>query len=112
MRKRSAKGSVAVVVAAAIALVGAPGAGAQGHPAPVPCTSIATARYQCSFWPAGDGIHGGAPVQSSSGKRVGFLNAGANWVVCQRVGGTVTQGAFANEVGVDRGQRPHVGMGH
>jgi hypothetical protein len=96
MRKRSGKGSAAVVVAAAIALAGAPGAGAQGHPAPVPCTSIGGARYQCSFWPAGDGIHGGAPVQSSSGTRVGFLNSGSDWVVCQRVGGTVTQGTSAN----------------
>jgi hypothetical protein len=96
MRKGSGKGLVAVIVAAAIALAGAPGAAAQGHPAPVPCTSIGGARYQCSFWPAGDGIHGGAPVQSSDGKRVGFLNAGSNWVVCQRVGGTVTQGALAN----------------
>src|SRR5947208_1586982 len=96
MRKGSGKVSAAVVVAAAIGLGGASGAGAQTHPAPVPCTSIGSHRYQCSFWPAGDGIHGGAPVQAASGRRVGFLNSGSNWVVCQSTGGTVKQGAMAN----------------
>jgi Prokaryotic phospholipase A2 len=97
MRKGSGKSATVLGVAAAIVLAGAPSASATGGPAPVPCTSIGGGRHQCSFWPAGDGIHSGSPVQSSSGKRVGFLNYGSNWVVCQRIGGTVTRGSLAND---------------
>lgn len=68
----------------------------QGGPAPVPCTSIGGGKHQCQFWPAGDGIHNGAPVLSSKSKRVGFLNSGSNWVICERFGATVKQGSLAN----------------
>jgi hypothetical protein len=96
MRRGSGRVSAFVVVAAVIGLAGAPGAGARSGPALVPCNSIGASRYQCSFWPAGDGIHGGTPVQSSSGRRVGFLNSGSDWVVCQRIGATVRRGTLAN----------------
>ena len=101
MRNARRKGSAAAVAAAAIALAGAPVAQAQrppdpGVPAPVPCKSIGGGKHQCSFWPAGDGIHGGAPVRSSSGKRIGFLNYGSNWVICERIGATVTRRTWAN----------------
>jgi Cutinase len=84
----------AVLASAPTALASLPGGG--GGPAPVPCKSIGGGKYDCTFWPAGDGIHGGAPVLNSAGARVGYLNQGTNWVICQRVGSTLKNGSTAN----------------
>jgi hypothetical protein len=62
----------------------------------VPCSKLSAGKYQCSFYPAGNGISAGAPVQDSTGKRVGYLNHGANWIVCQASGATVHNGADYN----------------
>jgi hypothetical protein len=47
---------------------------------------------------AGDGRSGGAPVQASSGARVGYLHKRSNWVACQHVGGRVDYGGHFNNV--------------
>jgi GDSL-like lipase/acylhydrolase family protein len=62
----------------------------------VPCSKLSAGKYQCSFYPAGNGISAGAPVQDATGKRVGYLNHGANWIVCQASGATVHNGADEN----------------
>ncbi|MBO0767027.1 MAG: hypothetical protein J2P50_20880, partial [Hyphomicrobiaceae bacterium] len=64
--------------------------------AQVPCRSIGGGKHQCRFWPAGDGIHHGAPVQNHRGKVVGRLNQGSNWVICERSGATIKRGSLAN----------------
>jgi lysophospholipase L1-like esterase len=88
-------GAVSVFAAAAVAAVAA--APAVASATPVPCTHIkGTHRYNCSFYPAGDGIHGGTPVVNSAGHRVGYLNQGTNYIYCQQVGGEVHTGAFHN----------------
>lgn len=66
-------------------------------PSPVPCKSAGGGHYDCSFYPAGNGISAGAPVQSSSGTRVGYLNHGTNWVICQSQGAVVHSGAYYND---------------
>jgi hypothetical protein len=69
---------------------------ASASAASVPCTKLTVGRYQCTFYPAGDGIHGGAPVQDSAGKLVGYLNHGQNWIICQASGATVHSGGYYN----------------
>jgi lysophospholipase L1-like esterase len=65
---------------------------------PVPCTHIkGTHRYNCSFYPAGDGISAGTPVVNAAGHRVGYLNQGTNYIYCQQVGGEVHSGQFFNK---------------
>jgi lysophospholipase L1-like esterase len=86
---RLTMGIVTVIAALAI---GASAASASD----VPCSKLSAGKYQCSFYPAGDGISAGAPVQDSTGKRVGYLNHGANWIVCQASGATVHNGADYN----------------
>jgi SLT domain-containing protein len=65
-------------------------------PAPVPCSDIGGGKHQCSFYPAGDGISGGAPVQAHDGGRVGYLNHGNNWVICEAVGSSLSSGPYTN----------------
>jgi hypothetical protein len=69
---------------------------ANASAADVPCTSIGGGKFNCSFYPAGNGISGGAPVQAHDGHRVGYLNQGTSFVLCQAVGGEVTSGANRN----------------
>ncbi len=69
---------------------------AAADPAQVPC-SPSGGVYYCDFYPAGDGISGGAPVQASGGNVVGYLNEGSNYVYCQEVGGEVTSGSYSND---------------
>lgn len=64
-------------------------------PASVPCRSSG-GRHYCNFYPAGDGIHGGAAVVNDQGYWVGYLNHGSNWVVCQLYGGKVSSGSDYN----------------
>jgi hypothetical protein len=66
-------------------LLGAPVATAQ---APVPCYSIGDGRFNCDWWPPGDGRSAGALVVADR-TTVGFLHQGTNWVVCQERGGDV-----------------------
>jgi len=81
MLKLCAAGGAALVAAVVLA---APAA-AQ---APVPCSSIGGDRYNCQWWPVGDGHSGGALVVSDR-TTVGFLHQGTNWIVCQQRGGDV-----------------------
>jgi hypothetical protein len=69
---------------------------ASAAPAQVPCTSVGGGHYNCSFYVAGDGISGGAPVLEDNGTRIGYLNQGTNWIACQQVGGIQKSGAFYN----------------
>jgi hypothetical protein len=62
----------------------------------VPCTKLSYGKYQCSFYPPGDGISAGAPVQSATGKVVAYLNQGRNWIVCQASGATVHYHGYHN----------------
>jgi hypothetical protein len=62
----------------------------------VSCTTQTAGRYQCTFYPPGDGISGGAPVQDATGKTVGYLNQGYNWIICQASGATVHSGGHYN----------------
>jgi hypothetical protein len=77
----------------ALLFAAAPAAAA---PAPVPCSKHSDGRHHCGFWPAGDGIHGGAVVVGDSGYWVGYLNQGDNWVSCQMWGGKVAYGTSYN----------------
>ncbi len=88
-------GALAVAMAVAAATV-ATAAGA-ATPAPVPCSAIGGGKYDCQFYPPGDGISGGAPVQAPNGSRVGYLNQGTNWVTCEAVGSTVASGSYEND---------------
>jgi Cutinase len=69
---------------------------AAAAPAAVPCSKHSDGRYHCEFWPAGDGIHGGAVVVNDLGYWVGYLNQGDNWISCQMWGGRVTHGRYYN----------------
>ena len=64
-------------------------------PKPVPC-SAAGGHWYCNFWPAGNGISGGAVVTDGSGYWVGYLNHGRNFVDCQEYGGKVALGGNYN----------------
>jgi hypothetical protein len=64
---------------------------------PAPCTAIGAGKYNCSFYPAGNGTSGGAPVLSSSGSTIGYLHKGTNWVQCNQTGKRVTSGAASND---------------
>ena len=85
---------VPVALAAAVALAGI-GTGVAVAANPVPCEGIGGGKYNCTFYVAGDGQSGGAPVQVGN-TTVGYLHKGTNWVECQQVGGRVTAGAFFN----------------
>ncbi len=69
---------------------------AAAAPASVPCHAIGSGKYDCQFYPAGDGISAGAPVESSAGHRVGYLNHGTNYVYCEAKGEKVTSGSYDN----------------
>jgi hypothetical protein len=85
--------AVAALVAAALALPS--GASAQAQ---IPCSGdIGGGKYNCTFYPPGDGISGGSPVLDSAGTRVGYLRKGVNWVVCQQAGRTEHSGAYFNK---------------
>jgi hypothetical protein len=81
MLQLCAAGGAALVAAVALA---APAA-AQ---APVPCSSIGGGRYNCQWYPEGDGHSGGALVVRDR-TTVGFLHQGTNWINCQQRGGDV-----------------------
>lgn len=89
--------SVALAFGVAVASASAQQAPLPGGPSPVPCTSAGGGKYDCSFYPAGNGISGGAPVQGAKGGVVGYLNHGTNWVTCQAQGATVHSGAYYND---------------
>jgi hypothetical protein len=88
--RRAATGAAA----AAVALT-AVGSGTAIAAAPAACTAIGGGKYNCTFYVAGDGRAGGAPVQVGA-TTVGYLHKGTNWVLCQQVGGRVTAGPFFN----------------
>lgn len=97
MRPITTRGGLRAVAAAAVAVTGLATAGAaQAAPAPVPCSSIGSGKYDCQFYPAGNGITAGAPVQASNGAQIGYLNQGTNWVTCQLPGATDISGAYQN----------------
>ena len=93
-RPRAVVTAVCLPVLCAALLFAAAPAGAA--PARVPCAKHSDGRYHCGFWPAGDGIHGGAVVVNDSGYWVGYLNQGDSWVSCQMYGGKVTHGTTYN----------------
>jgi len=80
--------------AAAVALA-AVGVGTAVAAAPAACNAIGGGKYNCNFYPAGNGKTGGAPVQMGA-TTVGYLHKGTNWVLCQQVGGRVSVGRFFN----------------
>ncbi len=77
------------------------GGGALAAPAvaaaPVPCKSIGLGKFNCEFYPRGDGISAGTPVLNAAGTRVGYLNYGTNWVTCQQTGRTERSGGYYNK---------------
>jgi lysophospholipase L1-like esterase len=77
--------------------VGLVSAGPSAAANPAPCTSRGGGKYDCRFYVPGDGHSGGSPVQASDGAKVGFLHAGTNWVICQRVGARVRSGPYFND---------------
>jgi hypothetical protein len=80
------------------ALVTACAASAEPRPpAAIPCTGIGAGKYNCYFYPPGDGTTAGAPVQASSGATVGYLNQGTNYVFCEAVGSAVSSGSNTND---------------
>ncbi len=97
-RSRAARTALASLALAGGILTTAGAEGALAAPAPVPCTSAGGGHYNCQFYVPGDGVGGGAPVQASDGRRVGYLHKGTNWVVCQQVGGRVDYGGYFNTV--------------
>lgn len=56
--------------------------------APVPCSAAGGGKYNCDWYPPGDGIHGGSLVVQNT-TTVGYLHQGTNWVICQQRGGDV-----------------------
>jgi hypothetical protein len=66
-------------------------------PKPATCGHTATSQYTCDFYPAGDGVSGGAPVEAANQQGVGYLNEGRNWITCEQTGGEVTVGADHND---------------
>jgi hypothetical protein len=60
--------------------------------APVPCNDIGGGKYECDWYPPGDGIHGGSLVVRGTAT-VGFLHQGRNWIICQQVGGDMRNAA-------------------
>ena len=83
--------ALAVICGAALA-----SAGLATAADPAPCSARSDGKYTCRFYVPGDGRSGGAPVQAAGGSVVGYLHKGANWVVCQRVGGRVRSGPYVN----------------
>jgi hypothetical protein len=90
MRRAALTLFAAVLAAAAFA-------GTAAAQAPVPCTGIGDGKYNCEFYPAGDGISGGAPVLNPAGSVIGYLHQGTNWVICQQAGRTERSGAYFNK---------------
>ena len=62
----------------------------------MPCSSIGGGKYNCQFWPAGNGLSAGAPVLGGNGNRVGYLNQGTNWIICQASGEQINVGSTYN----------------
>ena len=84
---------IAAVMATAVATAAS---AASASARRVPCTKVSHGRYECSFYPAGNGISAGAPVQTAHGTRVGYLNQGRNWIICQASGATVHYHGYYN----------------
>jgi hypothetical protein len=89
-------GRLAAAVSVVAALAATAGAAQAAAPAPVPCHWIGDGKYDCDFYPAGDGLTAGAPVESSAGHRIGYLNHGTNYVYCEAKGAKVTSGPYSN----------------
>ena len=64
-------------------------AGTARAQAPVPCTNIGAGKYECGWYPPGDGQSAGALVVVGT-TTVGYLHQGKNWILCQQAGGDVT----------------------
>jgi GDSL-like Lipase/Acylhydrolase family len=92
----TATAATATAATATAATATAATATAAAAPRRVPCQKASAGRYNCMFWPAGDGIHGGAVVVDDRGYWVGYLNQGTNWVTCQAYGGIVRSGHYYN----------------
>jgi hypothetical protein len=86
---------VAVLMTAAVAAACLAGS-ASASSSTLLCPKIATGKYQCSFYPPGNGLTAGAPVLATTGARVGYLNGGGNWIVCQASGATVDSAGSYN----------------
>jgi putative metal-binding protein len=76
-----------LIAASAVALAFFVAETAQAQ-APVPCSNAGGGHYNCSWWPPGNGISGGALVVVGT-TTVGYLHQGTNWIVCQQKGGSV-----------------------
>lgn len=84
-----------LTVPVAVALIAAALSGATADVAAaagplVPCESVATGRFNCTFYPRA------TEVLNSKGAKVGTLHRGVNWVICQRTGANRSNGAFYN----------------
>jgi hypothetical protein len=84
------------VLAAVLAILAIAPAAASASPAPVPCHSIGAGKYNCYFYPPGNGFSAGTSVVTEGGTRVGYLNGGDNYVFCQTPGTTLTSGRYKN----------------
>ena len=65
--RRAATGAAAAVALTAV------GSGAAMAAAPAACTAIGGGKYNCTFYVAGNGKSGGAPVQAGA-TTVGYLH--------------------------------------
>lgn len=93
--RRHRRRALRVPIALALASVIGAGAGADvaaAAPAPVPCYYAGSGHYNCEFYP-----WAGAPVQQPSGRIVGTLHRGTNWVICQRAGSVRSSGGYYND---------------
>ncbi|WP_320670786.1 transglycosylase SLT domain-containing protein [Patulibacter defluvii] len=92
-RARSLRALLALALAA---LASGVAAGSASAAAAIPC-SPSGGKFNCQFYPAGNGITAGAPVLNPAGERIGYLNEGTNWVICQQAGRSERSGAYYNK---------------
>lgn len=97
--RRTTSGRVRLLLILGAMTIGLPTAGSAVAVAAtaVPCSAAGAARFNCDFYPAGNGISGGTPVLNAAGTPIGYLNGGTNWVVCQQAGRTERSGAYYNK---------------
>jgi hypothetical protein len=76
----------------AAALVFFAAAGTAHAQAPVPCTDAGGGHYECTWYVPGDGHSGGSLVVVGT-TTVGYLHQGKNWILCQQLGGDVSNAA-------------------
>jgi hypothetical protein len=96
-RPRSPRALLALLLLALAALASGLTAGSAAAAASIPCSPIAGGKFNCQFYPAGDGISAGAPVLNPGNERIGYLNEGTNWVICQQAGRSERSGAYYNK---------------